>query len=161
MKNTQSIKIPFSGFHESEASVYTQDHPEYEELFCFEYVTQFEGYFNKSCGLDISLKFHELIRPEFYDENTDEIVCHISHKDIRSIYDATNQAILADFIDHSDLDGFSRSLDNWGSHMLYELILACLATHDALELDYFSLFDSMPMDFIEQDGNTRSEAQRS
>ena len=89
-----TVKLPFCGFYESEASYMLENSNLTEVQFAAAYTQAFQS-FLASQGLEVSLTFEELECPEFYDNETDKIYCKISEQDLLALWDHTDKEELA------------------------------------------------------------------
>ncbi len=136
-----TIRIPFCGFYESEASYMINneieksfDHegsgegeiPEdfydhwgkankaVEIAFSKAYVECFQDWLKNEHDLDISLEFKDLWSPQFYNFETDQITCEINQEDVLKLWNAVDTSELAEVIKarHSHRSDFASFYSN-------------------------------------------------
>ncbi len=177
------IQIPFCGFHESEANaVINEALDEYyshlpDERFPFklieepfvlqgfseEYTNVFQNFFNTATSLSISLIFKSLTSPEFYDEDTDRIICQISRADVLALREAVKDDVLA--LCFSEIptieDPGAKPVFEWTTEQLEILMIAVMMSRGAVGLDYFEVMKPMKLQYlVEYINDNRKEVKR-
>lgn len=128
-----TIRIPFCGFYESEASYMIDqeieqsfdyertgesgipddfydhwDHKPVSEAFAVSYVDCFVNWLKNDHDIDISLTFKSLYSPRYYNFETDRITCEINQEDVLKLWNLVDTKELSQVIiaRHSHCSGF-------------------------------------------------------